>query len=157
MDSATDNLDQDMVLAYRDAPGFDETAQRNRDLITGVFDQIQDGDFEALWRIFDPEVTFHEASCLPYGGSHRGLEATREAYGRLCDSYSAMRSVFEAVLASRDIVILYQTISFTAKATGKSGTLPVCELFRFRDGKVIEWRAHYFDACLVANALKGEG
>jgi ketosteroid isomerase-like protein len=154
MESQADDLDQQMVLQYRDAPDHDETARANRKLITDALDSIQSGDFEALWRIFDPEVTFHEASCLPYGGSHRGIEATKEAYARLCDSYSAMRSVFEAVLASRDIVILYQTITFTAKATGRSGTLPVCELFRFRDGKVIEWRAHYFDACLVANALE---
>jgi limonene-1,2-epoxide hydrolase len=67
-----------------------------------------------------------------------------------------MRSVMEAVLASRDIVIIYQTITFEAKATGQTGTLPVCELFRFRDGKVIEWRAHYFDACMVAKAIKGD-
>jgi limonene-1,2-epoxide hydrolase len=61
--------------------------------------------------------------------------------------------VIEGVLASRDMVILYEIISFTAKATGESGTLPVCELFRFRDGKVVEWRAFYFDACQVAKAL----
>jgi ketosteroid isomerase-like protein len=65
-----------------------------------------------------------------------------------------MHSEFEAVLASRDIVILYQKIEFEAAMTGKTGELPVAELFRFRDGKVIEWRAHYFDACLVADALR---
>jgi len=154
MPLTADDPSQAMVLQYRDAPGFDETAERNRILITDALDGIQAGNMDALWRIFDPDVTFHEASCLPYGGAHRGLEATKAAYARLCDCFSAMRAVMEAVLASRDIVILYQTITFTAKATGKSGTLPVCELFRFRNGKVIEWRANYFDACLVAEALK---
>jgi len=154
MESATDDLEQGMVLAYRDFPGFDSEAERNRKLITDALDGIQGGDFDALWTIFDPEVTFHEASCLPYGGAHQGIAATKAAYARLCDCFSAMHSVMDAVLASRDIVIIYQTITFTAKATGKGGTLPVCELFRFRDGKVVEWRAHYFDACLVADALK---
>jgi hypothetical protein len=32
--------------------------------------------------------------------------------------------------------------------------LPVAELFRFRDGKVVEWRALYFDACMVSKAIK---
>jgi ketosteroid isomerase-like protein len=155
MDSPADNRDQDMVLQYRDAPAFDDTARANRKLITDALEAVAAGDMDALWRIYDPAVTFHEAACLPYGGSHSGLEATKAAYARLCDSFSAMRSVMEAVLASRDIVIVHQTITFTAKATGRSGTLPVCELFRLRGGKVIEWRAHYFDACLVADALNG--
>lgn len=155
MTEATDNLAQGMVLQYRDAPGFDATAEANRKLITDALERIAQGDMDALWRIYDPAVTFHEAACLPYGGSHVGIAATKAAYAKLCDSFSAMHAVMETVLASRDIVILHQTITFTAKATGKGGTLPVCELFRFRDGKVIEWRAHYFDACLVANALNG--
>jgi len=154
MESAAGDLAQGMVLAYRDAPGFDAGAERNRKLVTDALESIASGDFDALWAIFDPDVTFHEASCLPYGGAHRGIAATRAAYARLCDCFSAMHSVMDAVLASRDVVIIYQTITFTAKATGRSGTLTVCELFRFRDGKVVEWRAHYFDACLVADALK---
>lgn len=154
MDAAKEDAGPQMVLGYRDAPAFDATAEANRGLLTDALEKLAAGDSDALWRIFDAEVTFHEASCLPYGGAHRGIAATQAAYARLCDCFSAMRSVMEAVLASRDVVILYQTISFTAKATGRSGTLPVCELFRFRDGKVIEWRAHYFDACLVAGALQ---
>ena len=153
MASDTDNLTQGMVLAYRDAPAYDETAAANRQAIADALDAIQAGDFEALWRIYDPDVTFHEASCLPYGGSHRGLEATKAAYAVLCDCFSSMHAVMETLLASRDVVILHQQITFTAKATGKQGSFPVCELFRFRDGKVIEWRAHYFDACLMADAL----
>lgn len=103
----------------------------------------------------DNDVTFHEASCLPYGGTHRGLEATKAAYARLCSSFVSMHAEMEAVLASRDIVVLYQTITFVAKDTTIGGTLPVCELFRFKEGKVIEWRALYFDACVVAKALTG--
>ena len=56
---------------------------------------------------------------------------------------------------ARAIAAHWQTITFEAAATGKTGTLPVAELFRFRSGKVIEWRAHYFDACLVAINASG--
>jgi ketosteroid isomerase-like protein len=154
MEPATDAIGQNMTLEYRDAPGFDATAERNRSLITDALERLLEGDSEALWRIFDSDITFYEASCLPYGGSHCGIDATKAAFARLHDCYSAMHSRMEAVLASRDVVIAYQTITFTAKPTGKSGTLTVCELFRFRDGKVIEWRAHYLDACLVASAFK---
>ncbi len=149
------NEDMAMVLDFRAAPGFDQTAQANRALLTGALDQIEAGEFEAFWDIFDPEVTFHEASCLPYGGTYEGLEATKRGYGAMAATFSEMKSVMEAVLASRDLCVLYQTITFRTKDTGRTGSFPVCEVFRFRAGKVIEWRACYFDACLMAKAIAG--
>lgn len=154
MDSA-DKSDLAMVLQYRDAPGFDATAERNRATLTGALDQIEAGNFAGFWGIFDPEVTFHEASCLPYGGAHQGLEATQRAYAQLSATFSEMKSVMEAVLASRDLCILYQTITFRTAEAGIAASFPVCEVFRFRNGKVIEWRACYFDACLMAKAISG--
>jgi ketosteroid isomerase-like protein len=155
MDSA-DDADLAMVLEFRDAPGFDATAERNRALLVGALEQIEAGNFEAFWDIYDPDVTFFEASCLPYGGAHRGLEATKRAYAQLSATFSEMKSVMEAVLASRDLCILYQTISFRTAKAGVAASFPVCEVFRFRNGKVIEWRACYFDACLMANAINGD-
>lgn len=155
MDTPNPAETQSIVLDYRDFPAFDETARSNRQALADALDAMAAGDAEPFWALFDPDVTFHEASCLPYGGAHRGLEATRKAFGVLSASFSKMHSDFEALLASRDIVILYQHIDFEAAKTGKSGAIPVAELFRFRDGRIIEWRAHYFDACLVAEALRG--
>jgi ketosteroid isomerase-like protein len=153
MDSAQDDLA--MVLAFRDAPGFDETAERNRALLVGALEQIEAGNFEAFWDIYDADVTFYEASCLPYGGAHHGLEATKRAYAQLSATFSEMKSEMEAVLASRDLCILYQTITFRTAEAGVAASFPVCEVFRFRAGKVVEWRACYFDACLMASAIDG--
>ena len=153
MDTADAN--QAMVLDFRTAPGFDETAERNRAALVGALEQIEAGNFAAFWDIFDPDVTFHEASCLPYGGAHRGLAATQRAYAELSATFSEMRSVMEAVLASRDLCVLYQTITFRTAEAGVAASFPVCEVFRFRSGKVIEWRACYFDACLMAKAIDG--
>jgi uncharacterized protein len=153
MDTTDANLA--MVLDFRNDPAFDETAAANRALLVGALEQIEAGNFEAFWDIYDPDVTFYEASCLPYGGEHRGLEATQRAYAQLSATFSEMRAVMEAVLASRDICILYQTITFRTAEAGVAGSFPVCEIFRFKDGKVIEWRACYFDACQMATAISG--
>jgi limonene-1,2-epoxide hydrolase len=59
------------------------------------------------------------------------------------------------VLAAGDIVIVYQTVTFRPRENSNSLTLPVSELFRFRNGKVIEWRALYFDSNKVAKAISG--
>ncbi|MDG2003381.1 MAG: nuclear transport factor 2 family protein [Novosphingobium sp.] len=145
---------QSIVLDYQGHPAFDEGAQANRQAIIDALELMAAGDADPFWSLFDPDVTFFEASCLPYGGAHKGLEATQKGFAHLSEQFSKMHSEFEAVLASRDIVILYQHIEFEAAKTGKTGAIPVAELFRFKQGKVIEWRAHYFDACLVAEALR---
>jgi len=150
-----DQNDQDIVPLFRATPDHDEEAAGNRALLVGALERILAGEFDRFWDIFDPDVTFHEAACLPYGGAHRGLEATRAAYGRMAATFSKMRSVMEAVLASRDVVILYQTITFEVAANGRTGSFPVCEIFRFQQGKVIEWRANYFDADFMARAIAG--
>ncbi len=155
METPAERFDHKVTLHYRDQPGYDATADQNRTVLTRALDALAQGDSAPFWAIFDPEVTFHEASCLPYGGTHQGIKATRRAYEHMSSHYSGMRSVMEAVLASRDIVMLYQTITFEVAANGNTGSLPVVELFRFRNGKVVEWRALYFDACMVAKALAG--
>lgn len=156
MDTPGERFDHELTLQYREHPGYDATAEKNRTLLTSALDALAEGDSAPFWAIFDPDVTFHEASCLPYGGVYQGIEATRRAHGNVSSHYSSMRSVMEAVLASRDIVILYQTITFEVAANGNTGSLPVAEVFRFRNGKVIEWRALYFDAGMVARALAGD-
>ena len=70
-------------------------------------------------------------------------------------TFSGFSTVFEAILAAQDFAILRQTVDFKVRASGNRGTMPVTELFRFRDGKVIEWRAIYLDVCLVAKAING--
>jgi len=145
-----------LVIKYRDIPVTDEVAERNRRTLLDGLDKLFGGDVEGFWAIYDPDVVFYEASCLPYGGEHKGIAAARAAHGQIEQTFGYLHSVFEAVLAAEDIVILYQTITFEVRDNGNKGSLPVAELFRFRDGKVIEWRAHYFDACMVAKAIKGE-
>lgn len=145
-----------MVFHYRDHPEAPETVRRNRQTMLDVLDQLEAGNWDAFWAIFDPDVTFYEAACLPYGGAHRGLEAAKRAYGRIGETFE-INAIMEAVLAAGDIVILYQTVNARVRANGNKVTFPVSELFRFVDGKVIEWRALYFDSDMVAKAISGGG
>jgi ketosteroid isomerase-like protein len=148
-------LDNELVLAFRESPAEQATAAENRRILMDALEALAAGDADAFWSIFSSDVVFHEAACLPYGGEHRGLAATQQAFGQMTQLYSQMHAVIEAVSAARDIALLYQTISFRVRATGATGSLPVTEMYRFRDGKIVEWRALYFDADMVAGALAG--
>jgi ketosteroid isomerase-like protein len=142
-----------LVLQYRHAAVDPAVTERNRQQVLAALDAVAAGDMDTFWSMFDDEVVFHEAACLPYGGSHRGLEAAKKAFLHMSDTFSNNHVVFEAVAAAEEIVTAYQTINFEVKRNGATGQLPVAEIFRFRDGKVIEWRACYFDSNMVAEAI----
>jgi ketosteroid isomerase-like protein len=143
-----------MVLEYQDYSGDERAVSaRNQKAVMDALDAVKNGDFELFWALFDPEVVFHEAPCLPYGGSFVGFEAAKKAYLNLSSHYAKMNTVVKAVLAGHDYVIIYQTIAFEVAANGNKGGLPVSEMLRFRNGKVIEWRALYFDAAMVTQLL----
>ncbi len=149
-----DVADQKMQFAFRNSPEADAIARANRQTLLAALTSLLAGDEAAFWAIYDPDVTFFEAPCLPYGGEHKGLEATKAAFYQMCATFSDMHTVFEAVLADQDLAILYQTITFTVAANGNTGSLPVSEVFRFKNGKVVEWRACYFDSDMVARAIE---
>lgn len=145
-----------MILEYRNSPGVDATALANRQALLAAFDGLLAGDDAGFWSLFDDDASFHEASCLPYGGSHQGIAAIKRAYAQMSATFSAMRTVFHEVLTAGEFCILYQTITFTIAANGNTGSFPVAEMFRFKAGKIIEWRANYFDACAMAWAINGD-
>jgi hypothetical protein len=145
--------DWEVVTTWRTSSGLGATANANRQALTDATLRIVAGDYEAYWALFDPDVRFHEAACLPYGGTHEGLAATQAAYHRIGAIFSALRSEQHEILAAGDYCCLYTTISFTLAANGRSGVMPVAELFQFRNGKIVDWRVHYFDAALFAELL----
>ena len=147
------NDDLAMRLKYKEAADDTAGAARNRKAVMDALDSVLAGDFEPFFALFDDNVTFFEAPCLPYGGEFKGKENAIAAYMRLSSHYAKMRTVVENVLAAGDHVIIYQTINFTVKANGNTGSLPVCEMLRFQNGKAVEWRALYFDANMVMKKL----
>lgn len=85
----------------------------------------------------------------------QGFAAIQRAYAEMSATYSGMRSEFHEMLTAGAYCILYQTITFTVAANDNPGNLPVAEMFRFQNSRIIEWRANYFDADLVARAIRG--
>jgi ketosteroid isomerase-like protein len=142
------------ILRYRGTVAADEVAARNRAILVDALDAAAAGDDEGFWSIYDSQAVFHEAACLPYGGSYVGIEAVKAGFAQIFEAFDHVHALFEQLLVAGDIAIAYQQVDFRVRGNGRRGSFPVAELFRFRDGKVIEWRALYFDADMVAKAIR---
>lgn len=132
-------------LRVNSGSDIDDIARSNRRILIQAYEAQIAGDIEAWWSIFDPDVEFHEASSLPYGGSLKGLEAAKQGMGAMFEAWRDVQVDFENFLAAGDLVIAYLRMHAVSRRTGDAYDAPVAEVFRFRNGKVIEWRPIYWD------------
>jgi len=132
--------------------GFNETAKKNRDAVIGAYQATLQGTESALFEILDKDVAFHEAESLPYGGTQSGVPGAQAGVAGMFGAWSHLRVEIEEILAAGDLVIAYMQITGTSRATGKVYAGPVAELFRFKSGKISEWRPIYWDTHAVRKA-----
>lgn len=151
-----DQQDYAIRLGYRDDPPSPEDTERNRENLLAAIDCLVKGEKEPFWALFDPEMTFHEAECLPYGGSYYGLEVAQKAHDQVYELFDRIHIELEQILAAGDLAIAYCTMRYRVRKNGLTGEFTLAEVYRFCAGKVIEWRIHYFDAGKVAQAIAAD-
>jgi ketosteroid isomerase-like protein len=134
-----------LTLNIREDGGLNETARANRELLAKAYREMAAGDGDAIMRLLDPEVFFTEAPSLPYGCEARGIAEVRKAITGIHAAWRDLRAEILEYLAAGDLVIAYMVITGISEATGREYKGPLAELFRFRNGKVVEWRPLYWD------------
>lgn len=129
--------------------GLNQQAKVNRQLLLDAYKAQLTGDTESLFRLLADDVTFIEADSLPYGGTFHGPAGAQQGVGGMFTAWSHLRVEIEDILASGDLVIVYLQMTATSRETGEVYDGPTAELFRFKDGKITEWRPIYWDTHAV--------
>jgi uncharacterized protein len=117
--------------------------------------RFQAGDAEGAFRLFHPQIRIEQPASLPHGGwhsGHEGVAAMGALFGRFWE-----RSIGDPrILGCGDIggsVVQVTTQTWTARASGRSATVDVVELFSFREGLVSEIRVFQQDTHLLLGTL----
>jgi len=123
---------------------------KNVDVVRAIYEAGKVGDLNAMLQHLDPQVKCHEASSLPYGGEYEG----HEGFSRLM---SAVFSVFEAfavevkeLIDGGETVVAILEFRVTHKGSGRVVEMPIAEVWRLRDGKVVDLRPFYWDTAQLA-------
>jgi ketosteroid isomerase-like protein len=117
----------------------------HRQLVLNAYAAISSGDLDAFYSCFHEDVVLHEAESLPYGGCYRGLAELKHGVAKVFDAWADFRFHVEEVAAAGDMAFVYLHGCGTGKKTGKTFAFPFVEVWRFRQGKVIELRPFYWD------------
>lgn len=104
-------------------------------------------------QLFHPDIRIQQPASLPHGGWHCGLEGMRQM-GTEFARYWERTIQDPRILAGGPTVVQVTTQRWTAKATGRSATVDVVEVFACTDGLISEIRVFQQDTHLLMQTLE---
>jgi ketosteroid isomerase-like protein len=102
------------------------------------------GDRDGAFALLHPDFRLQQPASFPHGGWHEGRDGM-VAMGTTFAQHWDRTITDPRVLGCGDSVVQITTQTWTAKATGRSATVDVVEVFAFADGLIAEIRVFQQD------------
>jgi uncharacterized protein len=112
------------------------------------------GDFEALREYVDPEFEIIEAESLPYGGRYLGFEGYVEIMRRIFKAWEDLKWEIVNLIADGDSIAVRLILS--GRRGVHSFSMPVCEVWEFRAGKLFRHTPYYFDTKKLSDLVAAD-
>jgi ketosteroid isomerase-like protein len=106
-----------------------------------VMDALSRRDVSRLIELADPDVEWHSFFMLGEEGAYRGHDGTRRYMRNLQDAFEIGRAEVDDALGVDDIAVLVGRIHYRGKGSGVEGEAQVGWMLKFRDGKLLCFRA----------------
>jgi ketosteroid isomerase-like protein len=135
-------------------------SRENVDAARRLFKAIEERDLAGVLEAYDPDIVIREASSLPYGGVYDGLEGAlrhASAYGQ---AWAALQAPADMVTdpvfldAGEYAVVLWRQRGLASD--GRKLDLPAVNIYKMRDGKIIESQMFHADTKAILQFLDGE-
>ncbi|NWF68389.1 MAG: ester cyclase [Chloroflexi bacterium] len=128
-------------------------SQLNKEIVRRVYVDVQDtGNLAAIDELFAPDVLVHD----PFMGDVQGVAAYRQLTMLFQNAFPGHKTTLHTFVAEGDFVAIYHIHHATHTGefmglppTGKTVHVPGLELYRLRDGKIVEFWRHDDDAGLM--------
>jgi ketosteroid isomerase-like protein len=116
-------------------------SRENVELAREVLAALGMRDPARLIALSDPEVEWHSFFALSEGGVYRGHDGTRRYLSDLTDAWEIGRAEVDDALGIADVAVLVGRIHYRGRGSGVESTSPAGWMLKFRNGKVLRFRA----------------
>jgi ketosteroid isomerase-like protein len=116
-------------------------SQENVDLAQRFMQTLNTRDPALLSALSDPEVEYHSFFALGERGAYRGHDGARRYMSDLNDAFEHVRADVDDALGVGNLVVLVGRIHFRGKGSGVESEAPSGWVLRFRDEKLLSFRA----------------
>jgi uncharacterized protein len=142
-----------------DTGGGDDNDDRDRapvEVVRELARRFGAGDRQGALALFDPGIRIEQPASLPHGGVHVGHAGVAEMGTRFAEHWD--RTITDPRISDGDeAVVQVTTQTWTARATGRSATVDVVELFTCAGGRVTGIRVFPHDTHRLLATLVGPG
>jgi ketosteroid isomerase-like protein len=109
--------------------------------VRGSYEAFNRDDLEGALAMMDDDIVWHQAQGLPHGGVYRGLAAVRAAVFDPIDDewWEDFRADPDEVIGLGDDVVVLGRYTARAKETGAPLDVPFAHIWRFRDGRAVQF------------------
>jgi ketosteroid isomerase-like protein len=111
------------------------------------------GDFDKAEEYLTDDFFITEADTLPFAGVYRGRTALRDLFTKVMGMMDVSGLSRVETTSGGDYAVTILSFEFVDPNLAPAH---LCELFRFRDGKVCEIRPYYFDPATVVAACEAK-
>ena len=117
-------------------------AQENvEQLARGIMDLLSSRDAARVNERADPDVEWHSFFAVAEEGAYRGYEGTERFMADLSDAWETVRAEVDDGLAVEDLALLVGRIHYRGRGSGVETESPAGWLLKFRNGRVVYFRA----------------
>ncbi len=119
------------------------TKETTRTALDDLMDAFQCGDHERLASRYDDDIDwlFHApVSLFPFAGARRGRNEVLASLAVLYQSFSVTRHETQVALVDGDRAATIADVHVVQRATGRVIRSRIASFYRFRAGRVVEYR-----------------
>ena len=111
-------------------------------LARDVMQALSERDRPRLTALADPDVEWRSFFAeLGEGGAYHGHEGMEHYIDDLSDAFEIVRAEVDDGVAVGDVAVLVGRIHYRGKGSGIENEMPAGWMLKFRDGRVIRFRA----------------
>lgn len=126
--------------------------KKNIEQVRGIYEAFARGDLGAVLAAFTPETIIVEAPGTPYPGTFQGAAGMQALLGQLMAFFETIELRPSQFFHDEgDWVAAHLVLSARLRATGQPISMPLIELWKVVDGKVLEVRPYYWDTAAFAS------
>ena len=117
-------------------------SRQNVEAFRQLLEAVSGRDLERLLALTDPDVHWRSFfAALIAKGEYHGHDGIREYVADLHESWDRLRAEVEDVLDAGDVVVGIGRVEYRGKESGVESASPAGWMVKFREGKVLVFRA----------------
>ncbi len=114
-----------------------------------VSDAFAAGDMSRMLECFSPDCVVREAPGLPFGGDWVGHDGMQALFAAMAENFQMEATLLDVYEIDDSTVILHTMMRMTT-TDGRAVDMPILEIFRSRDGLIVEAVPFYWDGAQIA-------